>query len=380
MAGERLLLIDDSVGVQEIAKSVLEEHGFRVTVGSNGVAALTHPELDQFNLILIDAHMNGFDGLETTRLVKTDEETFDVPVLLLIDKARAFADGSQTLKGANGFLHKPFSPQALLIKVQEVLEEQALKKKSEEYLIQVADRHMQDLAEQKIQQAVERKIQIIVERAIQSIVSIIDQRARTEVEARVNSLTAEKEQELVRLTVQEVARSMVEKLAEKKVTEAMEGILLESTEKTVRRAADALLPQMVRERLKESIENTLPREIQARVQKAAENAAREISENIVQIITQQSQKIIPIMAKEKLPELAERQLSFIAEQRIPRIVTDLASNEIRVQLKTQVTPIIEREARRIRARNNMWSLIFVALVLVVVVAFMLYNLLDTSMG
>ena len=51
MAGERLLLIDDSVGVQEIAKSVLEEHGFRVTTAGNGVAALTHPDLHDFDLL-----------------------------------------------------------------------------------------------------------------------------------------------------------------------------------------------------------------------------------------------------------------------------------------------------------------------------------------
>jgi CheY-like chemotaxis protein len=304
MAGEKVLLIEDSVGVQEITKAVMEEHGFRVTVSGNGLAALTHPQLNEFDLLLIDAHMNGMDGFDTTRLVKTDAETFSIPVLLLVDKDKAEDGGNQTLRGANGFLVKPFTPQGLLLKVQEILEEQRLKKKSEEYLIQIADRHMQELAEQKIQQAVEKKIQIIVERAIQSIVSIIDQRARTEVEARVTSLTAEKEQELVRMTVQEVARSMVEKLAEKKVAEAMESILLDQTEKTVRRAADAMLPQMVRERLKESIENALPREIQARVQKAAEGAAREISENIVQIITQQAQKILPVVAKEKMPEMA----------------------------------------------------------------------------
>lgn len=374
MAGEQILIVDDSVGVQEIAKAILEENGYRVTIAGNGLAALSHPELSKFSLIILDAHMEGLGGAEVTRFVKTDAETFSLPILLLIDKDKADPSGSQALRGANSFLLKPFKPIALLGKVQELIEERAIRTQVSKYLESVADRQMQQLAEQKIQQAVEKKIQIIVERAIQSIVSIIDQRARTEVEARVTTLTAEKEQELVRMTVQEVARSMVEKLAEKKVTEAMEQILVEQTEKTVRRAADGMLPQLVRERLKETMDNVLPKEVQSRVQKAAEGAAKEISENIVQIITGQSQKIIPVVAKEKLPELAERQLSLVAEQRIPKIVGDLAIAEVRAQINQQVAPIIERETTKIRNSQDIKLLTGFVLMLIALAASILYNL------
>ena len=40
MAGEKILVVDDSVAIQEIVKNTLEEHNYRVTLASNGVAAL----------------------------------------------------------------------------------------------------------------------------------------------------------------------------------------------------------------------------------------------------------------------------------------------------------------------------------------------------
>ncbi len=165
-------------------------------MASNGLAALTHPEIAKFDLLIVDRDLDGIDGLETSRQVKTDKELFKIPVLLLVPGDSLDLRTSVPLKGATGWLAKPFSPAKLLVKVQEVIEEQKLRTLSTRYLEQAADAHMRELAEQKIQTAVERKIQIIVERAIQSIVSIIDSRAKREVEGRVTSLVSDKEQEL----------------------------------------------------------------------------------------------------------------------------------------------------------------------------------------
>ncbi|MEO8376632.1 MAG: response regulator, partial [Candidatus Sumerlaeota bacterium] len=308
MAGEKILLIDSSAGVQDLAKAVMEEHGYKVTCASNGAAALAHPELDKFSLLLLDTNLDGVSGFETVTQIRSDAETFGVPVLLLVPEEENDTRQSQSLRGANGYICKPFTPVSLSVKVDEMLKEKKLRDQSQQYLEDSADRHMQTLAEQKIQQAVEKKIQIIVERAIQSIVSIIDQRTRREVDARVTALTTEKEQELVRLTVQEVARSMVEKMAERKVTEAMEAILVETTEKTVKRVSDAMLPSMIRERLKESLENMLPREVQLKVEKATQDKMTEFGEALVSVLQTEAKKTVPLVAKEKLPELAERQV------------------------------------------------------------------------
>ncbi|CAN5423723.1 hypothetical protein BH09SUM1_BH09SUM1_03800 [soil metagenome] len=376
MAGERILLVDSSAGVQEMAKAVLEEHGYKVTTASNGMAAISHPEISRFNVVLMDSALEGMDGLETTSEIRSEAETYSIPVILLIPEEEMDKRASQSLRGANGFIAKPFSPTQLLVKVDEAIEERRLRTLSRQYLEDSADRHMQGLAEQKIQQAVEKKIQIIVERAIQSIVSIIDQRARREVDARVTALTAEKEQELVRLTVQEVARSMVEKMAERKVTEAMESILVEQTEKTVKRAADSMLPQIVRERIKESIENSLPREVQSKVDKAAGEKMNEIVEAMMNILQEQARKTVPLVAKEKLPEIAERQVTAACEARIPHLVTAEARGAVANELQQRIKPMLDAETKIMQKRVLGWVavLAFVLLIVVVISFFLVYKM------
>ncbi|MDX2175116.1 MAG: response regulator [Candidatus Sumerlaeia bacterium] len=350
MAGERVLLIDESAAVQDMAKAALEENGYRVTTASNGLAALSHPDLEQFDLILIDSSMEGLDGLETTRFIKTDSETHQIPVLLLVPEEELSERSNQSLRGAVGYLAKPFTPMQITTKAREAILDQQLRNQAEQYLTDASERHMNELAEHKIQQAVERKIQIIVERAIQSIVSIIDQRAKREVDARVTALVSDKEQALVKVTVQEVARSMIEKLAERKVTEAMEQILVAQTEKTVKRAVDTMLPGMIRDRLRESIENNLPREIQTRVDKAAMEKAQEIGEGVVVVIQQQAQKIVPLVAKEKLPEIAERAIAVASESKIPQLVQTEARAAVANELNSRIAPMIEDRFQRLSKR------------------------------
>lgn len=367
MAGERILVVDQSASVQEMCKSILEEHGMIVTVASNGLAALTHPEIQQFDLVLVDSEMEGIDGLETTRQIKTGKDTYKIPVLLLVPEDTIDLLDTVPLKGATGWISKPFSPAKLKAKVHEVIEEQNIRTKSEQYLSEAAEAHMRALAEQKIQSAVEKKIQIIVERAIQSIVSIIDQRARREVEARVTNLTSEKEQELVKMTVQEVARSMVEKLAERKVTEAMNAILVEQTDKALKRSADSMLPAMVRDRLRDQIESTLPREIENRVNKAAEARTEEVSKSLVEIIRNQSQKIVPTTARELLPPLVEERMNAILNERAPKIIADSARTAVANELHRTVRPMVEAEAKSIRRRSVAMIVVFGVVALAILV-------------
>lgn len=367
MAGQRVLFVDSSASVQELAKCVLEENGYKVTTASNGVAALSHPEIESFNLMVLETKLDGVSGLDVSAEIRTDAETFGLPVLLLVPEEEVQQHASQSLRGANGFIAKPFTPAQLVVKVREVLEEQKLRAKSEAYLEESADKHMQSLAEQKIQKAVEKKIQIIVERAIQSIVSIIDQRAKREVDARVTALTAEKEQELVRLTVQEVARSMVEKMAERKVSEAMDAVLADTTEKTVKRAADAMLPSLVRERIRESLENTLPREVQNKVEKATADKMTEFGEALVNVLQAEAKKTVPLVAKEKLPEIAERQVIAASEQIIPKLVMEAARSAVAKELNQQIRPFIDAESKKIKNQSLIYFAILSVVVLVLIV-------------
>jgi CheY-like chemotaxis protein len=374
MAGEKILLADDSRSIQEISKNVLEEAGYKVTVASNGIAALSHPELLEFDLIILDSEMDGLSGLDTTSILRTDPVTHQLPVLLLIPENQQKDRVSQSLRGAKGYISKPFKTTIFLLKVEEILEEQRLLAQSRKHLERAADEFMEKLAQEHIQDAVEKKTQIIVERTIQNVISLIDQQARKQVEEKVTSLTAEKEQQLVKSTVHEVAQSMVEKLAERKVTEASETILREETEKAVKRVSDTMLPGLVRERVKENIANIMPREVENEVKKAAESMFPKEAERFLQTVHDATKKVIPAIAKEQLAPLIERQLQITGNAYMPRIIREVAIKEVRGQLENQMRDEIQATTRKIRSRLMIINLFILVALLVAAVAFSFYVL------
>jgi len=348
MAGESILVIDDSLAVQDIARTALQDTGYQVTTAANGAAALTYPGIEDIDLIVIDSALEGLGGDETTTILKQHGNTHPIPVLLLVPETKVPARESLDIKGAIGYLLKPFDPKALVRKVENILEQQHLDDLARQYLTDAADKAMRELAEQQIQSAIERKTQIIVERSIQNVIAAVDLRARGEVDQRVTGLINDKEQELVKLTVREVAQSMVEKLAERKVEEAMQAILAEQTERAVKRVTDQVLPNQIREKAKEMLANILPREVEAKLQKATEKLVPEISQQIVATVEAVAGKTIPRTAREMLPPVVESQVAAALEQFLPRKVGELVARELREQLTTKIEPTIRESVSRIR--------------------------------
>lgn len=357
MAGEKILVVDNSVAIQEIAKNTLEEQGFKVTIASNGIAALYHKDIAFFDLIILDTGIDGMSIENTTKILKTDRETHPIPILFLIKESDTEQRASQTLHGANAYLLKPFDPRQLVAKVNALIEERRIYEMAQKHLREAAEQYMSKVAEKHIEEALEMKTQLIVEKVIQQIVSLVDQRARKEIEEKITSLTAEKEQELVRMTVHEVAKAMVEKLAERKVNEAMDTILVEQTERTVKQTSDTVLPTMIRERVRETLDNVLPREVQSRVQKAINDQVPDISNKIVQIVENASQRVVPKVARERLPQMIERQFSALAVTNLPKVVKDLAAKELDEELPRRLEPAVVETTKKIKLRINFVGLI-----------------------
>lgn len=363
MAGEKILVVDESVAVQELCRATLANHGWRVTTASNAVAALAYPEMPDVDLLIIASDLHEMNGGQATRAVRQDPELSEKPVLLLVPEEEVGRE-SQNLNGANGYLLKPFEPALLVSKVKALLEEKQVLAAAREHLRSAAEAWMKRLAETHVQEAVEQRTQIIIERALQNIVSQVDQKTRREVDSRVTALTAEKEQELVKLTVHEVARSMVEKLAERKVTEAMEAILRDETDKAVRRVAESLLPAMTRERVRESVEQILPKEAQRRVQKEAENLVPEASEKVVLVIENAAQKLVPKIARELITEQVEKQTHEAILNSLPKHVQAMVGTELDAQMRTKVAPLVRESADAINRRLRRTTALMVLLLAV----------------
>ncbi len=112
----RVLVVDDSGDVRELVAESLRSAGATVVALETGVAALDrvrehHDRREPFDVIIMDVHMPGLDGLETTRVLR--RRGFDGPVVALTARA-APSDRQECLDaGCTEYLSKPVDLGAL---------------------------------------------------------------------------------------------------------------------------------------------------------------------------------------------------------------------------------------------------------------------------
>lgn len=117
----RVLVADDDRAIQRTLKTVLTQDGHTVLLADDGARALISAYEDAPDLILLDLMMPIVDGLSALRLLKTEERTSAIPVVIITGRSEA-----QTVRlgydlGADMFLSKPFEPQEVLDLVKRVL-------------------------------------------------------------------------------------------------------------------------------------------------------------------------------------------------------------------------------------------------------------------
>ena len=108
---KRILVIDDDLGILEVVVEVLSGEGYHVQTSLNG-ACLQRLESEPPDLILLDVLLQGEDGRDLCRQVKSHEQTRQIPVILF--SANTAANSSVAACGADAFLPKPFRVSELL--------------------------------------------------------------------------------------------------------------------------------------------------------------------------------------------------------------------------------------------------------------------------
>ena len=109
----RMLIVDDEPDVRLLCRLNLEQRGHDLLEASTGSVALELARERHPDVIVLDLMLPGMTGYEVLEILKGDEQTSDIPVLVLTAKSlRADRERSHIL-GASGFLTKPFLPSEL---------------------------------------------------------------------------------------------------------------------------------------------------------------------------------------------------------------------------------------------------------------------------
>jgi CheY-like chemotaxis protein len=116
-----IVLADDSITTLTMVSARLQRTGYEVVTVTRGDDALALILDRRPVLVVLDIDMPGLNGLEVTRKLREDPTLGELPIILLTARTEAESVREALEAGANAYVEKPFSPQDLAQRVDQLL-------------------------------------------------------------------------------------------------------------------------------------------------------------------------------------------------------------------------------------------------------------------
>jgi two-component system response regulator VicR len=122
---KRLAYIEDEAEMIDLVRLILGRRGYTVIGANGGREGLDLIRKELPDLVLLDLMMPDMDGWDVYHQIKSEVQTRDIPVIVITAKAQNIDKilGLHIAK-VEDYISKPFSPQELLDRVEQVLSKQ----------------------------------------------------------------------------------------------------------------------------------------------------------------------------------------------------------------------------------------------------------------
>lgn len=121
---KRILVVEDDPLLVEMYKDKLKMEGYRVSTVTDGKKALARMK-EGPDLILLDILMPGLNGFEVLKRIRSNEQTRNIPVIVLTNIGSTQTDSDKSLAlslGATDYMIKSLNtPDEVVTRIQEVL-------------------------------------------------------------------------------------------------------------------------------------------------------------------------------------------------------------------------------------------------------------------
>jgi len=111
---KHVLIIDDSLAETRVFKSVLERHGYQVSIACNGQEGIDVARVCKPDIILMDVVMPLLNGFQATRELTRDPHTRHIPIIVCSSKSAETDRLWAMRQGAKAYLIKPVKVPLLL--------------------------------------------------------------------------------------------------------------------------------------------------------------------------------------------------------------------------------------------------------------------------
>jgi len=119
----RVVCVEDEPEMIDLIRLILNRKGYEVIGADGGKKGLDTIRHHKPDLVLLDLMMPDMDGWEVYQQLKADQDTREIPVIVVTAKAQSIDKvlGLHIAK-VDDYISKPFSPQELLDSVEQVLQ------------------------------------------------------------------------------------------------------------------------------------------------------------------------------------------------------------------------------------------------------------------
>jgi two-component system, OmpR family, alkaline phosphatase synthesis response regulator PhoP len=117
-----ILVVDDEEDVVDVLKLVLGKNGYEVLTATSGMDGLARAQSTLPDLILLDIMMHRMDGWEVLKLLKLDERTGAIPVVIVSARVEPKDKIRGLQEGAIDYVTKPFAVREILAKIAAALD------------------------------------------------------------------------------------------------------------------------------------------------------------------------------------------------------------------------------------------------------------------
>jgi DNA-binding response OmpR family regulator len=120
---DSVLIVEDNAELRQFMSATIQENKFTVLTAADGLEALQLAMKFVPSLVLTDLMMPRMNGMELTKKLKEDERTSHIPIILLTAKNESQSRLGALRTGADDYLTKPFSPDELLARITNLIEQ-----------------------------------------------------------------------------------------------------------------------------------------------------------------------------------------------------------------------------------------------------------------
>jgi DNA-binding response OmpR family regulator len=119
--GTKVLVVDDEYDILEMLRIRLGKNGYIVIAASSGEECLEKAAGEKPDVILLDVLLSGKSGFEVCKSLKGEAKTKDIPIIMVTALIGEPALQSALECGAEYLISKPFDPNDLLLKIEDVI-------------------------------------------------------------------------------------------------------------------------------------------------------------------------------------------------------------------------------------------------------------------